>query len=66
MKLTMTQTLRITKEMDEAILKVSQKIGESKQTTIRLALALALPLLLEQFDPAKTIQPPKPKPLKQA
>lgn len=50
MKLEMTQTLRITEELDEAIKSVSSKIGESKQTTIRLALSLGLPLLLAQFD----------------
>ena len=38
MKLMITQTIRISEEMEKDISKLAQEIGESKQTVIRLAI----------------------------
>lgn len=38
MKLMITQTIRISEELEAEIKRVAQEIGESKQTVIRLAI----------------------------
>ena len=42
MKLMITQTIRISEDMESAIKEVANKIGESKQTVIRMAIKMGL------------------------
>ena len=45
MKLMITQTIRISEELEAEIKRVAQEIGESKQTVIRLAIKEGLAVL---------------------
>lgn len=49
MKLMINQTIRITEELETAISKLAQEIGESKQTVIRLAIREGIEVVRNKF-----------------